>query len=70
VINFELKIFIDYAKGELPAHLCTFEPVLYHDVKSFPHKVKVETKLNTDPSSKNCALQSVILGFSFHFWQN
>ena len=66
VINFELIILIDYAKGELLAQLCTFLPLLYNDVKSFPYKVKVQTKLNTDPNSRNDALQSVIHGFSFH----
>ncbi len=70
VISFELKIFIYYAKGELFAYLPIFVPLFYHVVKIFPHKVKVETKLNIDPNSRNDALQSVIHGFSFHFWQN
>ena len=70
VINFELIIFIDYAKGELLAQLCTFLPLLYNDVKSFPYKVTALTKLNTDPNSRTCALQSVICGFSFHSCEN
>ena len=70
VISFELKIFIDYVKGELFAYLSTFVPLFYHVVKIFPQKVKVETKLNTDSNSKNDALQYVTHGFSFHFWQN
>ena len=37
-------------------------------VKIFQQKVKVETKLNTDPNSRNDALQSVLHGFSFHSW--
>ncbi len=69
MINFELSIFIDYAKGELLTQLCIFVPLLYHDVKIFPHKITALTKLNTDPNSRTCALQSVIHGFSFHFWQ-
>jgi hypothetical protein len=39
-------------------------------VKIFPHKVKAPTNLNADPNSRNDALQSVIHGFSFDFWQN
>ena len=70
VFNFELSIFIDNAKGELLAELCIFVPLLYHDVKSFPHKVTALTKLNTDPNSRTCALQSVICGFSFHSCEN
>ena len=70
VISFELKIFIDYVKGELFVCLSIFVPLFYHVLKNFPQKVKVETKLNTDPNSRNDALQSVIHGFSFHFWQN
>jgi hypothetical protein len=70
VISFELKIFIDYVKGELFAYLSIFVPLFYHVVKNFPYKVKVQTKLNTDPNSRNDALQSVIHGFSFHFWEN
>ena len=60
VINFELSIFIDYAKGELRAQLCTFLPLLYSDVKSFPYKVTALTKPNIDPNTRTCALQSVI----------
>jgi len=70
VISFELKIFIDCAKGELLAQLSIFIPLFYHVVKSFPYKVKVQTKLNTDPNSRNDALQSVICGFSFHSCEN
>jgi len=63
VINFVLKIFINYVKGELFGHLSIFVPLLYQVAKIFPHKVTVETKLNTDPNSRNDALQPVILGF-------
>ena len=63
VISFELKIFFDYVKGELFAHLSIFVPLFSQVAKLFPHKVTVETKLNTDPNSRNDALQSVIHGF-------
>ncbi len=39
-------------------------------VKIFSHKVKAPTNLNADPNSRNDALQSVMHGFSFDFWQN
>jgi hypothetical protein len=70
VISFELKIFIDYVKSELFAYLSIFVPLFYHVVKILQQKVKVETKLNTDSNSRNDALQSVLHGFSLHFWQN
>ena len=69
VISFESKICIDYVKDELFAYLSIFVTLFYHVVKIFATKVTAPTKPNTDSNSRNDALQSVLHGFSFYFWQ-